>query len=148
MKGTPVRSLAIGTLVGLIAASIVTATPADAAAHPRLDKLVKLKDIRRHQKDLQTIATYNGGTRAAGEPGFEVSTKYIVKQLTRAGYRPTVQDFTLPYYKERTPAVFDQPGGPTYKYGTDFATLDFSGAGDVTATAQAVDPDGAGVGSG
>ncbi len=142
------RRLAIGTLIGLAAASIGVAVPADAATPPQLDKLVKLKDIRRHQQDLQTIATYNGGTRAAGEPGFEVSTKYIVKQLTKAGYKPTVQDFPFDYYKQKTPAVFDQPGGPAYTYGTDFDTLDFSGSGDVTATAVAVDPDGAGVGSG
>ena len=44
-----------------------------------------------------------------GEPGFEVSTKYIVNQLTKAGYKPTVQDFPFDYYKEKTPAVFDQP---------------------------------------
>ncbi len=142
------RSLAIGTLIGLAAASILTAAPADAAAHPRLDKLVKLKDIRRHQKDLQTIATYNGGTRAAGEPGFEVSTKYIVSQLRRAGYKPTVQTFPFDYYKENTPAVFDRPGGDKYAYGTDYATLDFSGKGDVTATAVAVDTAADGVGSG
>jgi Zn-dependent M28 family amino/carboxypeptidase len=143
-----VRKLAIATLIGLTAASITTAVPADAAAHPRLDKLVKLKDIRRHQQDLQTIATYNGGTRAAGEPGFEVSTKYVVKQLTKAGYKPTVQDFPFDYFKEKTPAVFEQPGGPGYTYGTDYDTLDFSGSGDVTAVAEAIDPNGAGVGSG
>jgi len=143
-----VRRLAIGTLIGLAAVSIMAAGPADAAAHPRLDKLVKLKDIRKHQQDLQTIADYNGGTRAAGEPGFEVSTKYIVKQLTAAGYKPTVQDFPFDYYKEKTPAVFDQPGGPSYKYGTDYDTLDFSGAGDVTANAEGVDPSADGVGSG
>ncbi|MCO6006203.1 M20/M25/M40 family metallo-hydrolase [Actinoallomurus purpureus] len=142
------RKLAISTLIGLAAASIGAAAPADAAARPRLDKLVKLKDIRRHQKDLQTIATYNGGTRAAGESGFEISTKYVVKQLKKAGYRPTVQDFPFDYYKEKTPAVLDRPGGPSYVYGTDYATLDFSGSGDVTAVATAVDAAGAGVGSG
>jgi Zn-dependent M28 family amino/carboxypeptidase len=143
-----VRTIAIGTLIGLAAASIGVAAPADAAQHPRLDRLVKLKEIRAHQQDLQTIATYNGGTRAAGEPGSEVSTRYIVKQLTKAGYQPTVQDFTFDYYKQKTPAVFDRPGGPAYTYGTDFDTLDYSGSGDVTAVATAVDPEGAGVGSG
>ncbi|GAB3963554.1 M28 family metallopeptidase [Actinoallomurus acanthiterrae] len=142
------RRFAIGTLIGLAAASIGAAAPADAAAQPRLDKLVKLKDIRQHQQDLQTIATYNGGTRAAGEPGFEISTKYVVKQLKKAGYHPTVQDFPFDYYKEKSPAVFDRPGGPSYVYGTDYATLDFSGSGDVTAVATAVDAAGAGVGSG
>ncbi len=141
------RTLAIGTLIGLAAASILAA-PADAASHPRLDRLVKLKDIRGHQKDLQTIATYNGGTRAAGEPGFEVSTKYIVRQLKEAGYKPTVQTFPFDYYKETTPAVFDKPGGDKYVYGTDYATLDFSGSGDVTATAVAIDTAADGVGSG
>jgi Zn-dependent M28 family amino/carboxypeptidase len=142
-----VRTLTIGTLLGLAAASIATAVPASAAG-PHLDQLVKLKDIRRHQQDLQTIATYNGGTRAAGEPGFEVSTRYIVKQLTKAGYTPVVQDFPFDYFKEKAPAVFERPGGPAYVYDTDYATLDFSGTGDTTATAAAVDPDGAGVGSG
>ncbi|GAA4508964.1 M28 family metallopeptidase [Actinoallomurus oryzae] len=142
------RRIAIGTLVGLAAVSVATAAPADAAGHPRLDKLVKLQDIRRHQHDLQTIATYNGGTRAAGEPGFEVSTQYVVRQLKKAGYHPTVQDFPFAYYKEKTPAVFERSGGPSYTYGTDFETLDYSGSGDVTATARAIDPDGAGVGSG
>lgn len=142
------RTLAIGTLACLAAVSIMTAGPADAAAHPRLDKLVKLKDIREHQKDLQTIADYNGGTRAAGEPGFEVSTKYVVRELTKAGYTPTVQDFPFDYYKQKSPAVFEQPGKPAYVYGTDYDTLDFSGSGDVTAKAESIDPDGAGVGSG
>jgi Zn-dependent M28 family amino/carboxypeptidase len=148
LEGALVRRIAIGTLIGLVAASVATAAPADAAGHPRLDKLVKLQDIRRHQKDLQTIATYNGGTRAAGEPGFEVSTQYVVKQLRKAGYQPTVQNFPFAYYKEKTPAVFERSGGPSYTYGTDFETLDYSGSGDVTAVARAIDPDGAGVGSG
>ncbi len=142
------RRLAIGTLVGLAAAFVPTVGAADAGTRPRLDELVKLKDIRGHQKDLQSIANANGGTRAAGESGFETSTKYIVKQLTKAGYKPTVQSFPFAYYKETAPAVFDRPGGPAYTYGTDFNTLDFSGSADVTAVAESVDPDGADVGSG
>lgn len=142
------RTLAIGTLIGLALASPGVAAPAGAAGHPRLDRLVKLQDIRRHQHDLQLIATYNGGTRAAGEPGFEVSTQYVVKQLTKAGYRPVLQDVPFDYFKQRTPAVFERSGGPASTYGTDFGTLDFSGSGDVTAPAVAVDPAGGGVGSG
>jgi Zn-dependent M28 family amino/carboxypeptidase len=143
-----VRTLAIGTLVGLAAVSIMTAAPAGAAAHPRLDKLVTLRDIREHQKDLQAIADSNGGTRAAGEPGFEISTKYVVKELTKAGYTPTVQDFPFDYYKQKSPAVFERPGTPAYVYGRDYDTLDLSGSGDVTAKAESIDPDGAGAGSG
>ena len=140
------RTLAIGALAGLAAAwTLPPAMPtAHAGARPRLDALVRLADIRRHQKDLQTIADGNGGTRAAGEPGFEVSAKYVVKELTKAGYRPTVQDFPFDYYKQRSPAVLARPGGPAYAYGRDYDTIAFSGSGDVTAKVAAIGPGAAG----
>jgi Zn-dependent M28 family amino/carboxypeptidase len=141
-----VRTFAIGSLVALTAVSTMGTAPA--GGHPRLDELVKLKDIRGHQKALQTIADANGGTRAAGEPGFEVSTKYVVSELTKAGYTPTVQDFPFDYYKQKSPAVLARIGGPSYAYGKDYDTLSFSGSGDVTAKAEAVDPGATGVGSG
>jgi Zn-dependent M28 family amino/carboxypeptidase len=141
-----VRTFAIGSLVALMAVPTMGAAPTD--ERPRLDALVKLKDIREHQKDLQTIADANGGTRAAGEPGFEVSTKYVVRELTKAGYAPTVQDFPFDYYRQRTPAVLTRIGGPSYAYETDYDTLSFSGSGEVTARAEAVDPGAAGAGSG
>jgi hypothetical protein len=136
-----VRKLAIAILVGL-ASTLVATLSADAADSAQLAKPVTLKDIRAHQKALQTIADYNGGNRAAGEPGFEVSVEYVVKQLTKAGYRPQVQDFPFFYFKEKTPAVFGRtaPTPATYVYGTDYATLQYSGSGDVTATVASRGP--------
>ncbi|MFC4015249.1 M20/M25/M40 family metallo-hydrolase [Nonomuraea purpurea] len=126
------------------------AAPSANASAPSLADLVKLKDIRAHQLAFQVIANGNGGNRASGEAGFEKSANYVVAKLTLAGYKPQIQRFTFPYYKEATPSVFAQtaPSPASYVHSTDYRTLDYSGAGDVTAAAVAVDPDSAGVGSG
>ena len=144
------RKLAIGVAAAAALALTGTGTAATAApsapdaAKPavRLPKLVKLKDIRRHQKNLQTIATYNGGTRASGEPGFTVSKKYVLDQLRRAGYHPKVQNFPFDYWKENSDPVMEQtaPDAKKYANGTDYATMQFSGSGDVSAAVTAVDP--------
>ncbi|MEU0572579.1 M20/M25/M40 family metallo-hydrolase [Nonomuraea sp. NPDC005983] len=142
------RKLAMGTVIGL-AVTLVTTPPAHADA-PRLADLVRIGAIRAHQQALQTIADNSGGTRAAGEAGFERSVSYVVRKLKQAGFKPTIQTFAFPYYRQVTPALFAQtaPSPAAYAYGTDFGTLDYSGAGDVTAGASAVDPDATGTGSG
>ncbi|MFD1538286.1 M20/M25/M40 family metallo-hydrolase [Nonomuraea guangzhouensis] len=142
------RKIAIGTLIGLVAT--LGAAPSANASIPSLADLVQLKDIRAHQLAFQQIAGNNGGNRASGEPGFEKSVNYVVAKLALAGYKPTIQRFAFPYYKEATPSVFAQtaPSPTSYTHGTDYRTLDYSGAGDVTATALAVDPDATGLGSG
>lgn len=136
------RKIAIGASIALTLALTGPAMPALAAPAAKLPKLVTLKDIRKHQQALQTIATGNGGTRASGEPGFTVSKKYVVDQLKRAGYRPKVQDFSFDYWKENTDSVLEQtaPDAKKYVFGTDYATMQFSGSGDVTGTVTAVDP--------
>ena len=146
------RKAALAGLLGLsLAATTVAAVPAQAAPTPsQLARLVKLKNVRHHQKNLQKIADANGGNRAAGLPGADVTVKYIENQLERAGYDPTVQEFTFDFWQELSEPVFAQtaPEEKTFTPGEDFATLQYSGAGDVTAAVTPVDPDGAGVGSG
>lgn len=140
------RKFAIGTAAAMVLALAAPGTAEaaqPAAGHaPTLPKLVKLKDIRKHQQALQTIATGNGGTRASGEPGFTVSKKYVIDQLKRAGYHPKVQDFPFAYWKENTDPVLEQtaPDAKKYQLGTDFTTMQFSGSGDVTGAVTAVDP--------
>ncbi|MFC6881611.1 MULTISPECIES: M20/M25/M40 family metallo-hydrolase [Actinomadura] len=145
-----VRKGALATLVALAVAIVPgVATQAD-AAQGELAKLVTLKDVRHHQLNLQKIADANGGNRAAGLPGNVITNKYIVDQLKRAGYRPTVQNFTFDFWQERSEAVFAEtaPTPKTFAPGSDFATLQYSGSGDVTAPATAVDPGASGTGSG
>ncbi|MFG2248233.1 M20/M25/M40 family metallo-hydrolase [Spirillospora sp. NPDC048823] len=147
------RRTALAALTGLsLAATTLAAVPAQAAApaHSQLARLVKLKNVRHHQLNLQKIADANGGNRAAGLPGNEITVKYIANQLERAGYDPTVQKFTFDFWQEMSEPVFEQtaPGQKTFQPGTDFATMQYSGAGDVTAAATPVDPGATGVGSG
>ncbi|GAA3947923.1 aminopeptidase PaaP [Actinomadura viridis] len=134
----------------LLAAALVAALPAPAAAVPDPAGTVGIEDIRRHLEAFQEIAAYNGGDRAAGRPGYDVSVKYVVSQLKRAGFTPRVQPFQFDYWEERTPAAFARtaPAPPaTYRPGTDFQTMRYSGTGDVTAAAAAVDVPAAGAGT-
>ena len=103
------RRAALATLTGLsLAAATLAAVPAQAAdpAHSKLARLVTLKNVRHHQLNLQKIADANGGNRAAGLPGSEITIKYIADQLERAGYSPTVQNFTFDFWQEKSEAVF------------------------------------------
>ncbi len=102
---------------------------------------VKVKDVRKHQAALQEVADDNGGTRASGTPGYEASLQYVKKQLMKAGISVTEQPFEFPFFQELTPSELEQtaPTPTAYVNGTDFATMDYSGPGDVTAPLQAVD---------
>ncbi|MFC4913205.1 M28 family peptidase [Actinomadura gamaensis] len=135
------RKLAIGAAAALTATTLSVPSAHAAQSSPDLAKLVTVKDIKRHLENLQTIADYNGGNRAAGQAGFTVSTRYVVSQLKKAGFEPTVQNFDFDYFQERSPAVFGQvaPDKVDYKTGADFSTYQYSGSGDVTAGAAAVD---------
>jgi Zn-dependent M28 family amino/carboxypeptidase len=147
------RRAALASLLGLsLAATAVAATDAQAAGpdRSRLASLVTLKAVRQHQLDLQRIADANGGNRAAGLDGNKITIKYVADQLKRYGYTPTVQNFTFDFWQENAPATFAEtaPTPKTYTPETDFATLQYSGSGDVTAAATAVDPGATGTGSG
>src|SRR5204862_6698131 len=87
---------------------------------------------------LQAIANANGGTRAAGTPGFDASVDYIVEQLEAAGYDPVVQTFDFPFFQETAPPEFQRtsPSPRTYTARTEFATMTYSGSGNVTAGLQ------------
>ncbi|MEV5572667.1 M28 family peptidase [Spirillospora sp. NPDC052269] len=135
------RKFAIGAAAVLAATGLVVPSANADPAPKDLAKLVTVKDIKRHLENLQTIADYNGGNRAAGQAGFTVTSKYVVSELKKAGYKPTVQNFDFDYYQEKSPAVFGQvaPNQADYKNGDDFTAYQYSGSGDVTAEAAAVD---------
>ncbi|WP_067468023.1 M20/M25/M40 family metallo-hydrolase [Actinomadura macra] len=146
------RKAALASLLGLsLAATTLTAAGAQAAPTPsKLASLVTLKAVRHHQLNLEKIADANGGNRAAGLPGNKITVKYIADQLKRAGYTPQVQNFTFDFWQEKSPPTFavTAPTPKTYTPDTDFETFQYSGSGDVTATATPVDPGATGTGSG
>jgi Zn-dependent M28 family amino/carboxypeptidase len=138
-----VRKLLTGAAVALPALFLPAALPAAGAApaRPDLARLVTPKDVRAHLAAFQEIADYNGGNRAAGRPGYDVSVKYVVGRLRQAGFTPKVQRFTYPYWRERGRSVLARtaPSKASYEWSKDFRTLAYSGSGDVTAPAEAVD---------
>ncbi|MFC4053306.1 M20/M25/M40 family metallo-hydrolase [Actinomadura syzygii] len=142
------RKLLTGAFVALPAAVLPAAlapaaSPASGAApgRPDLAALVTVRDAEAHLRAFQEIADYNGGNRAAGTPGYDVSVNYVAGRLRKAGLTPTIQKFSYPYWAERSDAVLARtaPSRASYRLGDDFVTLAYSGAGDVTAPVTAVD---------
>ncbi|WP_243718807.1 M20/M25/M40 family metallo-hydrolase [Actinomadura sp. KC06] len=142
------RKLLIGAAVALPLAVLPAAVmPAGslasgaAPARPELAKLVTLKDIVAHLEAFQEIADYNGGNRASGGAGYDVSVRYVAGRLRKAGLTPKIQKFAYPFWRERSRAVLARtaPSKASYRHGKDFATFAYSGSGNVTARAVAVD---------
>jgi aminopeptidase Y len=136
----------------VIALPLAVAAPAGAdpggAARQQIVKSIGAPKVKRHQQALQAIADANGGTRASGTPGFVASRDYVAGKLKKAGYKVTIQPFEFPFFAENSTAVLDQVSpdpttyAPTPPDGSsvgDFATMTYSGSGDVTAAVQAVD---------
>jgi Zn-dependent M28 family amino/carboxypeptidase len=106
----------------------------------KLRKAITVEGMKAHEQALQTIANENGGTRSSGTPGFKESVDYVVSQLEAAGYDPVVQEFDFPFFTETAPAVFQRTSAPVRNYvlTEEFATMTYSGSGDVTAPLQEV----------
>jgi Zn-dependent M28 family amino/carboxypeptidase len=100
----------------------------------KLTACVTLEGVRAHQAALQAIADANGGTRAAGTPGYAASVDYVAGQLRAAGYDVTLNAFPftyvpLPLLRQATPITAIYESG----------AFTGSGYGDVTADVTAVD---------
>ncbi|WP_392542922.1 M28 family peptidase [Oryzobacter telluris] len=54
---------------------------------------VTVQGVLEHEQALQAIANANGGTRAAGTPGYEASVDYVVGTLEAAGWHVTIDEF-------------------------------------------------------
>ncbi|WP_230421018.1 M28 family peptidase [Actinomadura soli] len=142
------RKLLIGAAVAvplavLPAALMPAGSPASGAApaRPDLAGLVTAKDVEAHLKAFQEIADYNGGHRASGGAGYDVSVRYVAGRLRKAGLTPKIQKFAYPYWRERSRPVLARtaPSKASYRLGKDFVTFAYSGSGDVTARVIAVD---------
>ncbi|GAA4100542.1 M28 family peptidase [Actinomadura miaoliensis] len=131
-----------GTVALAVAATGLTGTAAAVPADPAgpADP-VAIGDVRRHLAEFQRIAERSGGNRAAQTPGEERSVAYVAGRLRRAGYAPRVQRFAYVRFEETKPAEFAQvePQRAAFTANADFQTMLYSGAGDVTARAVAVD---------
>jgi Zn-dependent M28 family amino/carboxypeptidase len=142
-----VKRVALAAVAAAAMASVALPAAAPAAKADRSDKVAtKLADavtvdgIMRHERAFANIAQRNGGTRVSGSPGFDRSRDYVVSTLQNAGWGVQVQPFTFPYFQELSPAAFERTAPDQHTYTSDeFAIMEYSGSGDVTANVEAVD---------
>ncbi|NRQ39365.1 M28 family peptidase [Nonomuraea sp. NN258] len=140
--------LAALTLPLVLTPVTANADPTPGAAERRLIDSIGGPSVKRHLQALQSIADAHDGTRAAGTSGYDASRDYVAAKLRKAGYRVTVQPFEFPFFEELSTAHLEQispepkvytPTPPDGSSVGEFATMNLSGAGDVTATLQNVD---------
>ncbi len=130
--------LVVSLLLLVGAVTLVAADePCSVRVNNTFDKLlacVTVEGVREHQAALQAIADANGGTRAAGLPGYDGSVDYVVKRMEAAGYKVTLNAFPFVFVP---PAVLRQtaPILVTYETGAFTGT----GYGEITASVTAVD---------
>jgi Zn-dependent M28 family amino/carboxypeptidase len=108
-----------------------------------LREAVTVEGVRAHQQALQDIADDNGGTRESSTQGYFDSVEYVADMMEAAEYDVVIQEFDYPFFEEQEPAELQQisPVPTDYPYfdATGFATMEYSGSGDVTAAAEGVD---------
>lgn len=131
--------LAVLLLLALAAVPTVQAGTASCETrvndtHKKLQACVKLNGVREHQAALQAIADANGGTRAAGTPGYDTSLAYVVDKMTAAGYNVSLNAFPFVYVPL---ATLQQTAPINAAYETGAFTG--SGYGTVSANVTAVD---------
>jgi Zn-dependent M28 family amino/carboxypeptidase len=138
----PMRARWCGVLALLVSLGVVVppAAALDEVNSKRLRDAVTVNGILRHERALQFIANASGGTRVSGSAGFDASADYVKRQLEQAGYRVREQSFEFPFFQETAPAVFERVSPSPKAFAADeFATMTYSGSGDVTAALEAID---------
>jgi Zn-dependent M28 family amino/carboxypeptidase len=128
-------------VAGAASAAVAQPRPPELAQTQGFRKAVTVAGIRQHQRAFQDIADANGGNRVSGTAGYDESAEYVADRMTAAGYDVSTQEFTFTFVGDQTPPVMEQvsPNPTTYVDGVDFATMQYSGSGDVTAPVSAVD---------
>jgi Zn-dependent M28 family amino/carboxypeptidase len=139
-----IKSIRILMLLTILAGALAFAPTASAGSEDcdirvnntqkKLLECVTLAGVREHQAALQEIADANGGTRAAGTPGYDASLQYVVDRMIAAGYNVTLNAFPFVFVP---PPLLQQltPISATYETGVFTGT----GYGDVTGAVTAVD---------
>ena len=139
------KSALAGGGLGMVAA--LAPAPDAAASHQvpgfeadasRLVGAITTKGVVAHKNELQWIADYRDGNRAATTSGHAASVSYVRRKLDAAGYRTSVRSFDYPYFKLRgTPSL--SAGGTSYVDGRDFTYMEFSGGGSAAGRLVAID---------
>lgn len=100
----------------------------------KLLECVTLDGVLTHLSAFQSIADANGGSRAAGTPGYDASVEYVRQKMSAAGYTVTLHPFPFTFIPRPTLRQIS-PVAATYETGAFTGT----GFGTVTAPVTAVD---------
>jgi Zn-dependent M28 family amino/carboxypeptidase len=130
-------ALALAGLAVLVGA----AAAVEESAAQRPSDPVSIAGIRQHLASLQTFAQRNGGNRLAGTPGYDASARYVATRMRAAGYSVRFQEFVIPFVVDRSPPTLRPVDLATWDYraNRDFATMSYSGSGEIEAPVAAVD---------
>jgi Zn-dependent M28 family amino/carboxypeptidase len=132
---------AVALLMALLPATAASAAPSQNACdnrnnnqYSKLLECVRLSEVREHQAAFQAIADANGGTRAAGTPGYDASVDYVVDTLEAAGWSVTLHEFPFTFFP---PPTLQQltPVNAVYPTGV------FTGSGFGTVTGNVIPVD-------
>ena len=136
----------LALLIALAAVTTAVAVPASSESgsfdgSSKLRKALTYDGIHDQLEEFQAIADANGGTRAAGFPGFDASADYVADTLADAGWQVTRQPFDFDVFFQDAPTVFERvsPDPTVFEEDQDYATTEFSGSGEVSAELVAVD---------
>jgi Zn-dependent M28 family amino/carboxypeptidase len=114
-------------VAGLAAGPAVAGAQTETLTFPeRLVRRVDVNDSARHLLAFQRIAETNGGTRAAGSPGYDASADYVAGVLERAGWDVTRQSFEFEYSEDNSTFEQTAPASVPYEVSVDFLAADFS----------------------
>ena len=119
---------------GAVRSAETTGRPA-AVGPDDLARAITSKRLKVHLVALTAVARRNGGSREAGSRGYRQSVAYVARQLRQVGYRPRLQTFAFDYFRQTRAPRFERLGsdGKRYRAGKDFVTMQYSGAGVVSA---------------
>jgi len=119
----------VALLAGMLVAVVSAAVGVDSS---ELREVVTADNIWEH------LVWLNGnGPRVSGTPGYDAAAAYVYGMLDAAGYNVAYQNFTYDLWEELSLPVLEQVSPnpvvyPPYDV-TGFATMEYSGDGNVTA---------------
>ncbi len=94
-------------------------------------------ELGEHLAALQRIADQNGGTRAAGTPGYDASADYVAARLRDAGWQVTTEAVPFTSFTLRRAALSIE--GRKLTRADDFQVLSYSGSGTAEGALDSAD---------
>jgi hypothetical protein len=149
-----VLALAVAGVLGFAAPASADPEHSNNNNSKKLREAVTVSGILEHERAFDSIATFTGGNRLSGTPGYDGSAQYVADRARAAGFQVSTHkfDYELDELADVTvPVLSIVSGGPARSFvpgigGTLFSDGEFgsmyaSPSGDLTAPVWAADID-------